>query len=155
MIKYILFSGFPIVFLTFSSQNVLAHDNIIPSNAVKASSVISMVQSHGYRNVFDFDYYNQSYMLRAVDKDNEVVKIKVDARTNKIMHVKDTEHHVKGMSYPVSMLDAVKKAEWAGARRIYDVDMEGGSYEILGYTVNLNRVEYLVDAKTGEMRKKM
>jgi len=150
MIKHILGIGLS-SFIIFLSGNIFAGE-IIPGDTVKASSVISMIQANGYRNVFDLDYYNGKYIVRAVDKDNEIVRIIVDARTNDILHVKDTERHVRGMSHPVSMLDAVRKAEWVGGvRKIYDVDFEGRAYEIIGFNINDHRVEYLVNFDTGEM----
>jgi hypothetical protein len=151
MIKPILLMGILSFFITLSSQSASAGE-IIPGDTVKASSVISMVQSKGYRDVFDLDYYNGKFFVRAIDKDNEIVKIVVDARTNEILHVKDTERHVRGMSHPVSMLDAVRKAEWmGGVRKIYDVDFEGRSFEIIGFNINDHRVEYLVNFNTGKM----
>lgn len=150
MIKHMLGIGLSAFFISLSSQ--IFAGELIPGDTVKASSVISMIQSKGYRDVFDLDYYNGKFFVRAIDKDNEIVKIVVDARTNEILHVRDTERHVRGMSHPVSMLDAVRKAEWVGGvRKIYDVDFEGRSFEIIGFNVNDHRVEYLVNYNTGEM----
>lgn len=150
MFKYIS-SSLLTIFFTFTFQNVLASE-MIPTNAVKASSVISMIQSKGYHNVFDFDYHHGMYKVKAVDKDNEIVKITVNATTNEIMHVKDTECHAKIMSHPVSMLDAARKVEWhGGVKKIYDIDFEHGAYEVIGFNVNDRSVEYLVDYNTGKM----
>jgi len=152
MIKHILFTSFSTLFLIFTSSSVFANE-MISTNAVKASTVISMIQAQGYRDVFDFDYANGDFFVKAIDKDNEIVRITVNARTNEILRVKDTECHMRKMTHPVSMLDAVRKAEWAGVRKIYDVDIENGAYEILGFNVNDQRVEYLVDFNTGVMKR--
>jgi uncharacterized membrane protein YkoI len=144
-----IFFTLTLAMLMFSlGSGVSIAEDFAPEGSKKMTTVLKNLKSAGYKAVGEIEYDDGVFKAKAMNAQNQFVKVRVDAKTGKV--VKPKKNAAKKA---IGLLKAAKKVESAGYSRIYEMETKPRAYKVKAFNKEGKRVELSVDADTGEISK--
>lgn len=120
----------------------------VPAKPIDMTTIISNLNDQGYVVIREIKFDDNAYKAEAFNKQGQKVDVKMNADTGKI------ESPQAPQTQPISLTDAVKKANSAGFTTIYAIEAKDNSYEMKALDKNGKKNKVTVDL-AGNVTNKM